>query len=156
MFDKLISRKRRGDGDSSVSREDHPIARLRHDIDALWDRFWSDLSMFDSQHVGSNVNLEDTEKEYVLHAELPGFEPDDFDVKISGNMLTLKAEHKEEGEEKTGNGSYRRYGSYYQSFTLPSGVIADKVDARYYSGILEVHLPKSEECQSKRIEVTAA
>lgn len=84
--------------------------------------------MDESQHTSSRVDFDDTEKEYVLRAELPGFDPDELDVKISGNVLTLRAEHKEEGQE--GDGSYRRHQSFYESFTLPNGVLTDKTDAR--------------------------
>lgn len=69
-------------------------------------------------------------------------------------MLTLRAEHKEEGQE--GYGSYRRHQSFYESFTLPNGVLTDKTDARYRSGVLEVHLPKGEDFKAKRIAVKSA
>ena len=158
MLGKLIPWKKRS-GDVQVHSEEHPIARLRQDFDQLWDRFWDDcrsgdLSLWnESQWVGSRVNLDDNEREYMLRAELPGFEPEDFDVKVSGNVLTVRAEHKEEGKDKKGNGTYQRYGRFYESFALPQGVLSDQIDARYHSGVLEVHLPKSEECQAKRIEV---
>lgn len=161
MFEKLIPWKKKNEGDVKVwSREDHPMARLRNDFDQLWDRFWNDWrngglsSWHDSRWFGSRVDLDDREHEYVVRAELPGFDPQDFDVKVSGNVLTLRAEHKEEGQQ--GNGSYQRYGSFHESFTLPNGVLSDQIDARYHSGVLEVHLPKSPECQAKRIEVKSA
>ncbi|REJ66366.1 MAG: Hsp20/alpha crystallin family protein [Planctomycetota bacterium] len=160
MFDKLIPWKKKEGGDLQVRPEDHPIARLRHEFDDLWERFWEDwrrgdVSLFDNSRMfGSIVDLDDADKEYVLRAELPGFEPEDFDIRISGNVLTLRAEHKEEGKEK--NGNYHRFGSFYESFTLPEGVLSDKIDARYHSGVLEVHLPKSEECRAKQIEVKSS
>ena len=104
--------------------------------------------------LGSHVKFDDDENEYVLRAELPGFESDDIDVKVSGNVLTIKAEHKEEGKEENGNS--HRYGSFYESFTVPQGVIGDEIDAKYHSGVLELHLPKSEKCKGKRIEVKPA
>lgn len=161
MFNKLIPWKKKESGDLKVHSEDHPLAQLRHDFDQLWDRFGDDwrrsgMRMWDdSGWFGSHVDLDDREKEYVLRAELPGFEPDDFDIQVSGNVLTLRAEHEEEGKTKKGNGSYQRFGSFYESFTLPQGVLSDQIDARYHSGVLEVHLPKSEQCQSKKIEVKA-
>lgn len=157
MFGKLIPRKKKEGRDLQVRYADHPIARLRQEFDDLWDRFWEDwqsggLRTWDDPNWhGSRVALDDQEKEYVLRAELPGFEPEDFDVKVSGNVLTLRAEHKEEG--KKGNGSYQHFGSYYESFTLPQGVESDQIDARYHSGVLEVHMPKSEDVETKRIDV---
>jgi HSP20 family protein len=163
MFEKLIPwKKKEEEGQLPVRYEEHPIARLRQEFDELMDRFREDwrsglMSRWDeSRWFGSRVEFDDKKDEYVLTAELPGFEPAEFDVKISGNILTLRAEHKEEGKVKKGNGSYRRYGSFMESFTLPQGVLSDQINARYHSGMLEVHLPKSEECQAKRIEVKSA
>ncbi|MHB8864868.1 MAG: Hsp20/alpha crystallin family protein [Pirellulaceae bacterium] len=95
----------------------------------------------------------DHEKEYVVHAELPGFEPEDFEIKTSGNLLTVRAEHKET-KEQDGGSSYR-YGSFSRSFTLPEGVDCDNIDASYHSGVLNVRLPKTEQAQAKRIPVTS-
>lgn len=86
-------------------------------------------------------------------AELPGFEPKDFDVKVSGNMLTVRGEHRHEEKEK--GSSRARYGQFCRTFTLPYGVDEQKIDARYHSGVLEIHLPKTEQAQGKRIPVQA-
>ena len=136
--------------------EFYPMARFRRDFDQLWNRFWDDWGGL-SEWRGSggwNFDLDDKENEYLLHADLPGFEPDEIDVSVSGNVMTVRAEHKE--EDKSKNGSSYRYGQFYETFTLPSGVLSDKIDARYHNGVLEVHLPKSEECKAKRITVRSA
>jgi HSP20 family protein len=145
-----------------VHQDDYPIVRLRHDLDRLFDRFWdngwaSDTSLWDNRRwFGPPVDFQENEKQYVLRAELPGFEPEDIDVKVSGQMLTVRAERQESSEDDKHNGSYRRYGSFYESFALPECIVADQIDARYHSGVLEVRLPKGEESQAKRIEVTSA
>ena len=135
-----------------------PLARMRDEFDALWNRFLSDrgrgLSLWDDDfRFGSSGGLEDKESEYVFHADLPGLEPGDIDVKVSGNTLTVKAEHKEEKKSKEGTGY--RYGSFHQHFTLPYGVDGQNIDARYRNGVLEVHLPKTEQAKGKRIPVQA-
>ena len=91
----------------------------------------------------------------MFHADLPGFEPGDFDVKLSGNSLTVRAEHRHQQEDEKSGASYH-YGSYSRTVTLPHGVDQDKIDARYHSGVLEVHLPKTEQARGKRIEVNAS
>lgn len=63
----------------------------------------------------------------------------------------MKAEHKSE----TGNGKVKRYGKFYRSLTVPRGIEADKINASYKNGVLEVHLPKGEEAKTKRIAVKA-
>lgn len=163
MFDKLIPWKTQDRG-VKVGYDDHSLGRLRNEFDHLWDRFWDDwrnraLSGWDDARMfgfGSSLHLDDNEGEYLLRAEVPGFEPDDFDVKISGNLLTVRAERTENGEGKNGNGRFHRYGSFSETFTIPQGVLCDRIDARYHSGVLEVHLPKSEECKAKRIAVKSA
>lgn len=158
MFDKLIPWKKKNDG-LEVYHDEHPIARLRHEFDSVWERFWDDwktggLSNWQGTRMfGPRVDWDDNDKEYVLRAELPGFEAKDIDVKISGNVLTLRAERKEEGKGENGDGSYHRLNRFYETISLPQTVLADKIDASYHSGVLEVHLPKDESCQGKRIEV---
>lgn len=160
MFGLVPWKKRSGD-EVSVLRdpEDFPLARFREEFDAMWDRFWREWNegtslMGDGSRFGWDLDLEDKEDEYALHAELPGFEPEEIDVKLSGNVLTVKAEHKEE-KQGDGGSSYR-YGSFQRMFTLPQGVESDKIDANYHNGVLDIRLPKSEECKAKRIPVTAA
>lgn len=149
MIGKLIPWKTRHEGDTRIrEKESHPAVQLRNEFEALWDQLTDEL-----QRAGSRVDFDENEKEYVLRAELPGFDPEELDVKVTGNVLTLRAEHKEEGKE--GNGNYRRHDTFYESFTLPQGVLTDKTDARYRSGLLEVHLPKGEKSQAKRIGVKA-
>ncbi|TWU43500.1 Spore protein SP21 [Novipirellula aureliae] len=158
MIDTLIPWKKKN-RDLNVQRDGNPIAQLRNEFDGLWNRWLDEIGggltdWSGSGGLSSRMSLDDDEKQYVLRAELPGFEPEEFDVKVSGNVLTLQAEHKEEGKEK--NGSYAQYGSFYESFTLPQGIQEDQIDARYHSGVLELHLPKSQECQAKRIAVKSA
>ncbi|TVS19101.1 MAG: Hsp20/alpha crystallin family protein [Planctomycetaceae bacterium] len=136
--------------------EGNPLIQFRREFDDLWNRFWGDWShglqsAGDGGWPNLSSNIEDQEKQFVLRAELPGFDPDEIDVQISGNLLTVRAEHK--AEEKQGEGQRYQYGRFQETFTLPQGVLSDQIDARYHSGVLEVHLPKSEEAKAKRIAV---
>lgn len=160
MFEKLLPhREHRQGGLKRRQEESHPLARLRRDFDELWDRFLEEgqtgLSFGgESSMLGAQVDWDDKEDEYVVRAELPGFEPNEIDVKVAGNVLTMQAEHREEGEEK--EAGYRRYGSFYESFTLPQNIREESIDARYHNGVLELHLPKCETTsQAKRIAVKA-
>jgi HSP20 family protein len=76
----------------------------------------------------------------VIRAELPGIRPEDVDISLHGNVLTISGERKAEHEEERG-GYYireRRYGSFSRSFTLPQGTDESKVRARFENGVLEV------------------
>ncbi|MCM2370315.1 Hsp20/alpha crystallin family protein [Aporhodopirellula aestuarii] len=152
MFDKLIPWKRKshdGGHSLSVQHDDDPITTLRRNFDNLLTRFWDEGNFSPSL-----ARFDENENEYWVSAEMPGFEPDEIDVKVSGNVLTVKAEHKE--ESKNNNERSYRYGSYQQSFMLPAGVKDDQIDANYHSGVLKIRLPKDESTPSKRIEVKAA
>src|SRR5215204_6609639 len=76
----------------------------------------------------------------VIRAELPGVKPEDVDITLHDNVLTISGERKVEEEEERG-GYYireRRYGSFSRSLALPEGIDESKISARYEDGVLEV------------------
>lgn len=103
------------------------------------------------------VDVIDEKDNIVVKAELPGMKKDEIEVSIDDNILTIKGEKKEEKEtkEKDYVRSERYYGSFNRSFTLPSSVDAQKVDASYKDGVLEIILTKREEAKQnqKRINI---
>ena len=100
---------------------------------------------------------EDAEK-VTLKLEVPGVEEKDLDVRVEDNTLTVKGERKFEKEEKEENFHRieRRYGSFYRSFTLPTTVDTENVDAKYNAGVLKLELKKKPEAQPKQIKVNVA
>lgn len=155
----LIPWKRRNENGGSTALAERPrdmLTAMRREMDSLFERFFGDWPVAagrDWPMTGWGLDVEDKENEMVVRADAPGFEPDDFNIEIVGDNLVLKAEHKE--EEEKGNGYHYRRGSLYRTFPLPHGVEADKIDARYHNGVLEVHVPKGEEAKGKRITVKA-
>src|SRR5205823_12857255 len=101
--------------------------------------------------------LQESDRDILVRAEAPGFEPKDFDIQVHGNVLTIRAEHRQESEEKQGEGRTweQHYGRMHRSIMLPATVDPEKVEAHYRNGILELRLPRTEEAQRKRIEVKA-
>ncbi len=101
------------------------------------------------------VDVAETESNLTVKVEIPGIDPKDIDISITGDTLTLKGEKKEE-KENIGK-SYHRvessYGSFKRIIILPASVDADKVTAKGKNGILEITLPKKEESKSKKISV---
>jgi HSP20 family protein len=136
-------------------RKDQPIARLRDEFESLFDRFLSRLpAPFDAEYGLDTLwglDVEDRDNEIFVRAEVPGFEANELDVQLGDRLLTIKAEKKTEGKE--GNGSAQEYRSYQRSIALPEGINAEGVQAKYRNGVLELHLPKSEEAKPKRIPV---
>jgi HSP20 family protein len=99
------------------------------------------------------LEMEDKEAEVVIRAEVPGFEASELDVSLVGDLLTLRAEHREEVTKEGGEKAERCRGRLERVVTVPPGIVADKVEARYRNGVLEVHLPKGPESRPRRIEV---
>ena len=103
------------------------------------------------------VNVEETEDELKLTAELPGMNIDDIEIEVENNILSLRGEKREE-EEKEGRRYHvweRCYGSFERSFTLPRTVKADDISAQFRDGILHVQMPKAPEAKTRKISIKA-
>lgn len=108
---------------------------------------------------GFNTDIRDNGNEYVLEAELPGFNKEDISVEAHDGMLTISAKHEEKQEEKDEkSGQYirreRRYGSFQRSFSL-NGVDAKNIHGEYQDGVLKLTLPKEQPAvpETHRIEI---
>ena len=119
------------------------------------------------------VEVSETDAAIEVKASLPGVKPEEVEITVHEDVLTIKAEHKEEktegtppaeaesteGEEKPAESSRRfyrrelRYGSFYRSFTLPSTVDSEHVAASYTNGVLKLDISKKPEAQPKQIKV---
>jgi HSP20 family protein len=141
-----------------------PFLAFRREVDRIFDDFFSG---FGRRAVGSpfgpwstatpSMDLTDNEKEIVVTAEMPGLDEKDFEVTVSGDLLTLKGEKKDENEHRNGDAYYmeRRFGSFSRSVRLPFEVKDEKVDARYEKGVLTIRVPKPADLQrqARRIDV---
>lgn len=114
--------------------------------------------IFGRQLPSFRTDIRENDKEYVLEAELPGFDKEDIHAEIRDGYLTVHAEHDTEKSKKDHKGNYvrreRTFGSYSRSFDL-SGIDADKISAEYRHGVLTLTLPKAKENaeRGKRIEI---
>lgn len=101
------------------------------------------------------VDVEETENELVVRAELPGMKKDDIDVSVQGDTLSIRGERKFDGEEKRQN--YHRvercYGAFQRYLVLPSEVDPAKAKAKYHDGVLELKMPKSERARPKKVAI---
>ncbi len=106
---------------------------------------------------GFAMDIYETENDLVVKASLPGVKPEDIDVSVAGDILTIKAEVKEEKEVKEENyyRRERRYGTFCRSVTLPIEVDVDKAKAEYENGVLTLSFPKAEAAKPKVIKVKA-
>ena len=103
------------------------------------------------------LDVYQTPTEIVVKAALPGLKPEDVNIDITGETLTIKGESKAEQEIKKEDYLYqeRRYGAYSRSVVLPSGLKTDKAEATMEDGILTLTIPKVEEVKPKKISVKA-
>ncbi|HWW71130.1 MAG TPA: Hsp20/alpha crystallin family protein [Duganella sp.] len=103
------------------------------------------------------MDVSETEKEYLVKAEIPGVQKDDIKVAINGNQVSLSAEIKEEKDAATGSTgalrSERYYGQLQRSFTLPQEVDDDQAQARYENGVLHLTLPKKVGSGGKQLTI---
>jgi HSP20 family protein len=103
------------------------------------------------------LDVYQTSNEVVVKAALPGLKPEDVNIDITGETLTIRGESKAEQEIKKEDYLYkeRRYGSFSRSVVLPSGLKTDKAEATMENGILTLTIPKLEEVKPKKISVKA-
>ena len=103
------------------------------------------------------VDMYQTDNEVVVKAALPGFKPDEVQINVTGDILTIKGEvkHEEEKKDKSWHIREQRWGSFERSLRLPTGVMSDRAKADFDNGILTISLPKSEEVRPKTITVKA-
>src|SRR6266576_2095628 len=101
------------------------------------------------------VDIFETEHELVVKADLPDVNPQDLDIRVENNILTIRGERK--FENKTNGEDYlrveRAYGPFSRSFSLANFVKSDAIKADYQNGVLTLSIPKREEAKPKQIKV---
>ncbi len=104
------------------------------------------------------VDMIDRPDAIVLRADLPGLEQKDVEVRVDDGTLTIRGERREEQEarEEDFYCAERWTGSFERTISLPAGVDPDRIQATFRNGVLEVHIPKTQQAQAKKIEVKAA
>lgn len=134
----------------------HPFNLLSHEIDDLINRFGENWA----QHWRMNQHvplLDLSESQSTLEAKLdvPGVSPDDIDIHVSGDTLTICGRHQDEKLDETTDKRYhraeRRSGSFRRTISLPCTVRGSDVTAEYQDGVLTITMPKSERSRSNGV-----
>jgi HSP20 family protein len=133
-----------------------PMRRMRDDFERLFEqmfRGWGAPALGPGRDRYWGLDVQETDDKVEVRAEAPGFEPGDFDVQVRGDQLVMCACHGGESSDK--ESGYREWSrqEFYEAVPLPTGVDANKVEARYRNGILSVTVPKTEESKARRITV---
>lgn len=132
---------------------------LRHAMDRLFDDslIRTDSWFTPTRFADLAVDVYETKDDVVVHAALPGIQPEDAEITITGNTLTIRGESKQENEVKEEDyiRKERRYGSFSRVVALPEGLKSDKAEATFENGMLKLRIPKSEAIKPKTIQVKA-
>jgi HSP20 family protein len=101
------------------------------------------------------LDLSETDDAFLVEATVPGLKPEDLEITVENNVLTIKGEMRQETEDRKRNYHRveRRYGQFQRTIALPSTVKADQIQASLSNGILRLEIPKAEEVKPRRIAV---
>lgn len=101
------------------------------------------------------VDVKETDKEFILHADIPGVDPKDIDVHMENGLLTIKGQR--ESEKTEDHDGYTRiersYGQFYRRFSLPDTADAERINAKCDNGVLRITIPKHAKLQARKIKV---
>jgi HSP20 family protein len=103
------------------------------------------------------VDMYQTDENVVVKVAVPGIKPEDVQISVTGDLLTIKGDTKEESDtkEKAYHIREQRWGTFERTLTLPTAVNSEKAQAEFENGVLSVTLPKAEDVKPKTITVKA-
>ncbi len=137
------------------------VVTMRDVMDRMMEDFWRSpwpaRQGWSEQVVEMPLDVHQTDHEYVVKASLPGVRPEDVEISVVGETLSIKATAQEDKDVKEESWllKERRYSAFARTITLPTEVQSDKVEATMDSGILTLRLPKAEAVVPKTIKVKA-
>jgi HSP20 family protein len=131
---------------------------MRDEFDRFFDRLTHDFTAIARTNAEGwrwGLDVVDGEDKVTVRAEAPGFDAEDFDIRVEDGQLVLRAAKKTEKKDDKGNVEEYQEQQCYESVSLPAGVDKDKIDAKYHNGVLTLSMPKTEASKAKRIAVKA-
>jgi len=131
------------------------VMTLREAMDRLFDDAFTRPVGLSGFSAIPAIDMYQTSDEVVVKAALPGLKPEDVQISVTADVLTLRGEVKEEKEEKDATYHVReqRYGSFERAVMLPTDVQTEKARAEFENGILTITLPKAEAVRPKTITI---
>jgi HSP20 family protein len=139
-------------------RNQNELGTLRGGMDDLFEGFFRGLDRpwgFLGHRVWPAIDVAERDDAIVVRAEVPGMKPEEIDISVYGNTLTISGE-KKEAKEDQGDGFYHvesTYGSFRREVTLPTDVDEQKIEAACKDGVLSVTLPKAEKAKTVKVPV---
>jgi HSP20 family protein len=145
----------------TIIRRTNPLGELvslRQAMDRLFeDSFVRPRTAMTGEEHQLALDIRTTGDELVVEAALPGVKPEDVDVTVLGDTLTISAAHQAEQSREDEGYTYReiRRGSFSRTITLPAGVKSDAASATFENGMLTLRFPKAEEAKPRQIRITS-
>lgn len=156
---------RRERGVSAPRDREDPFTSLHREVNRMFEEFGRSFDLapwtgWDLEGFQPRLDVTETDDEVLVTAEMPGLEEKDFELNLTGDVLTLKGEKRfehEQGEKGAAHRVERAYGSFQRTIQLPCEVEAEKSAADYRAGVLTVKLPKAPSAKRSvhRIDVKA-
>ena len=133
------------------------LTTAREPLYRLFDSFFnSDAQGEETRAWVPPVDIQENGDAYLFHAELPGMTKEDIHITLENNVLRVSGERKFEKDAKKEN--YHRvertYGTFTRTFTLPTQVDPEKVQAAFENGILTITVPKAEQAKPRQISIS--
>ncbi len=131
------------------------FSSFQDELSRTLDNFWHKHSF--GMGWSPDIDIAETDNDIIVKAEIPGVDPKEINISITGDTLTIKGEKREVKAEK-GKSYYRlerSCGRFARSIDLPSQILTDKVEAKENRGVLEITPPKMEKAKTKTITVKA-
>lgn len=146
----------RRESEVSPWRELGPLEAFRREMDQLFSRFLGGEE--DSWSFGApSLDLSETDSEVEVRMETPGLKPEEIDIRLDRDLLTVRGEHAEEKKEEDEGRRYhrieRRSGRFSRTVRLPAAVQENQIDAELKDGLLTIRMPKAEESKAHRVPV---
>lgn len=150
-----------GEGRGSAGRSTwlprEPFVALRDEMENLLGRYLPEGSSgWLSREFVPTFDLSETDDALEVRMDLPGMKPEEIEITVSGNMLRVHGERKEEEEEKkrTFHRVERRMGAFSRSITLPCAIVESKVKAQERNGVVTITLPKTEPAKTHKVKIS--
>lgn len=136
------------------------MSRLQRRLDHIFDEFMTEPNIL---RVGREFtpmgriefepacDVEETKSHFVFNFDLPGVKKDEVKIHIQDNQLTISGERKQETQSAISRERY--HGAFYRTFTLPANVDAEKIEAHYENGVLQIAIPKTAITTGKQIPI---
>ncbi|MBT3300401.1 MAG: Hsp20/alpha crystallin family protein [Candidatus Marinimicrobia bacterium] len=123
-----------------------PRTELTNSFDQMFNHFFDNDYGVSLNHWAPSVDVEENDKIFSLHADIPGLSKKDVSLEIHDGVLSIKGERKDKSEieNDTFHVRERQSGAFCRSFRLPENVEEDKINAKFKNGVLTIELPKSE------------